>query len=509
MKDIASGAERELEPRRQQGIRSPLFSPDGDVAYYAMAGPKYSLGYYGEYDVYRLNLTEGRTQRVLTGIIGRRFDCSPDGQRLAFMRSAGDSVLILVAHVNGTEVRRLGARPRDISEPPCLAFSADGLRVYTTERDTAGGKFAIVAHTLDGHSTARLAGGPWQTILDLQSVSDGGLLVVGQPAGEVLERQTDLWLLPAGADRPQRLTRDLHDYLDVSVDRSGRRLAAAYAMTKRTIRVLGVDHPDRYTDISTDIVKNGKVTWTRAGQLLVTQRFGNRVGLVVMNSDGRERHQIPVDVDYVADVDMSDDGRRLAYAAWEGTDFTVWLAAADGTSPLPVAAPEVIDQFPRFAPDGSWLLYGEKPAAGGSYILMRHDLRNRTTIPLSEWPGIWPDISPDGSRIAAYFKDPAGGAYRLGLLPAGGGVPELLGIDGAFSFLCWNPRGTGLTCYVREVGTPNIWDVPLDGSPPRRLTDFQPGHLNMPDLDWNAAGDSLVVVLETPEFNALMLESTR
>jgi dipeptidyl aminopeptidase/acylaminoacyl peptidase len=507
LKQIDSGTERVLIPRAQQGIRSPIFSPEGDFIYYSMAGPVYSIDNFATYDLYRVSLAGGQPQKIVAGIIGRRFACSPLGDRLAFMKSDGDSIRIMTARTNGTDEREVGVRLRDISVPPCLAYSVDGLQVYSTSRDSAGADLKIVASSTESDDEEILPGGFWQKILDLHTLTDGsGLLVVGQPAQGTTKRHTDLWYLPAGADAPLSVTRDLKTYNQVTSDRSGRRLALSFYAVKRTLRMVGMDNPHEFRDISTDIVVNGKVVWSRQGGLLANQTLVNRVGMVTMNTDGSGVQQILADVDYVSELDLSPDGRTLAFTVRQERDFTIWLANSDGTSPRPLADSGGIEHFPKFSPDNEWLLFARKTPADGRYILMRYDLAEGTSTRLAETAAMWPEFSSDGKRIAAFFRNPATRKYRLGYIAATGEEPVFPAIDPAFEFLCWNPEGTGFTCYDREGVTPNIWNVPLGPGEPVQLTDFPPGHLNIPDVAWNAAGDSMVVSLELTAFDAVMLE---
>lgn len=507
LKQIATGTEKIIVPQGKHGIRSPLFSPDGTFIFYALAGPIYSLDYLAEYDIYRTSQVGGNPQRILKDVIGRRFAISPQGNRLAFQRTFGDSVLILTSLTNGTDEQVISRQIRNITVANCLAFSSDGTRLYSTRRDTLTGHRQILVHSINKTSDQVLSGGPWKNILDLHSMPDGsGLLIVGQPVRKPAERQTDLWLLPTDSQVLQRLTQDLTTYTQVSTDSAGQKFALSFYALKRTLRVLDINTPTAFLDVSTDIVTNGTVVWDENNKFLANQRLGNRVGLVTMNTDGTNHQQVLTDVNYITEFDLSSSTRQLAFTSRQGQLYHIWLADDNGTAPHRLAQSSGIERFPKFSPDGSWLLFARQATAGAPRILTRYNLKDKTSLPLAQVTAIWPGISPDGETIAAYFKHPEIGKYKLGLIPATGGQPQLLDIPENYDFLCWNPQGTGLTCYVREGATPNIWNVPLDGSTPRQLTNFPAGHMNIPGLAWNASGDSLVAALEMTDFDAIMLE---
>jgi Tol biopolymer transport system component len=55
----------------------------------------------------------------------------------------------------------------------------------------------------------------------------------------------------------------------------------------------------------------------------------------------------------------------------------------------------------------------------------------------------------------------------------------------------WTPTGDGLT-YSRETdGVSNIWKQPLDGTPPKPITDFKTGQIF--SYDWSPDGKQLIL----------------
>ena len=76
-------------------------------------------------------------------------------------------------------------------------------------------------------------------------------------------------------------------------------------------------------------------------------------------------------------------------------------------------------------------------------------------------------------------------------MPTQGGKPEktVLWPDGFH--LRWAPTGDALT-YFREVnGVGNLWTQPLDGSPPRQITNFT--SLQIFSYDWTPDGKQLAL----------------
>ncbi|MFH1845030.1 MAG: TIR domain-containing protein, partial [bacterium] len=396
LKQIATGNESVLVDRAQQGIRSPIFSPDGVYVYFAMTGPTYSWSNGAEYDLYRISMLGGNPHLITTGIIGRRFACSPDGNRLVFKRTDGDSARILTAKADGSDERPVATKQRDNATHNCLAWSADGSGIVTSVRDSVTGQINLVAYPIAGGAPRTLPGDQWQVVMDIHALADGsGLLVLGKPV-TTTDLNINLWSLATGATRFSPLTNDMTNYYQVSADRSAGSMVLTYYDYKRTLRVCGIDDPDQYRDISTDIVPKGRVKWAGNDELLVNQRVGNRVGLVYMTLETGVVRQVTADVDWIADMALSADGKRLAYRSFRGDNHSIWLANADGSAPHLLTADEYDDYAPQFTPDGRCLVYAHRSALDEPYYIWKRSLDDDTTMQLSEVKGGGPAVSPDG-----------------------------------------------------------------------------------------------------------------
>ena len=103
-------------------------------------------------------------------------------------------------------------------------------------------------------------------------------------------------------------------------------------------------------------------------------------------------------------------------------------------------------------------------------------------------------FSPDGKRIVydSFVKERQGDLFRrqMVVVDAETGKPVLPMIPWQDGFaLRWAPTGDALV-YVKELeGVGNLWRQPLDGSAPRRITDF-PAQLIF-FYDWSPDGKQI------------------
>ena len=96
---------------------------------------------------------------------------------------------------------------------------------------------------------------------------------------------------------------------------------------------------------------------------------------------------------------------------------------------------------------------------------------------LTNYYSAWPVISPDAKLIAAGHANETDNSTQLLLIPIEGG-PPLKSINFPFGVspgngLDWMRDGKALAYVDTRNGVSNIWSLPIDGSPPRQLTNFK------------------------------------
>lgn len=94
----------------------------------------------------------------------------------------------------------------------------------------------------------------------------------------------------------------------------------------------------------------------------------------------------------------------------------------------------------------------------------------------------FPSFAPDGKMITYYYPDDqANNQPKLGMISfKTGEVVKTIDLPRTAQPIAfaWLPDGKSVAYLDSSSGVLNIWSVPLEGGPPRQLTNFTSGFIN-------------------------------
>jgi eukaryotic-like serine/threonine-protein kinase len=408
---------------------------------------------------------------------------APDGKRFAFVRDEAEKqevTRLIVANTDG------GSDPTVIAErkaPEYFAeigpsWSPDGKIIACGAGSFTGdGRRTIIGVPAQGGAETRLTSETWAEIGRVLWLGDGSGLITTAKA-EQSDNGMQVWQLsyPGGVTR--RITNDLNDYgyesLGVTADSS----SIATIQSRRDVQVW-VTAPNEEENRAKQITKGTfdgvtGVSWTPDGKIVYVTATGDQVDVWRVNADGSERKQITSDA-YVEDYPaVSPDGRYLVFTS-NRTGRKLWRTDLDGSNPKQLTDGNSYDYHPAFSADSQWILFNSNRAGGLN--VWKVGINGGPPVLLSNLFAAFPAVSPDGKWIACYHVDKQNPSQLI-IFPFEGGqpaktinLPSTLGpLNGHPS---WSADGKSVMFVNRLNNITNVWSQPVDGSPPKPITNFK------------------------------------
>jgi Tol biopolymer transport system component len=346
---------------------------------------------------------------------------SPDGRHVAFIHRPRptEPVALVTAAIDGSDSRVLlrgdGAYPF-VRGP---SWSPDG-RTIAVVRSTGGIAAEIWLVPVAGSSARRLSADPPAIFSDEPCFTPDGRGIVhsSNRGGSV-----NLWFLPVDGGPPTRITTG--------------------------------PGPDESPSVAGD----GRVVFASA-------RWRNALVLHQLSTAGSR--VLLTHAPYIWAPAFSPDGREIAFSRAEiDGSWHLWGVTIDGSRPRQITASAAGELYPRFTPDGQWLLFHSWNTPHVISRTRRTGLESRV---LTTSPGIgdaFADVSPDGRTMV--FARSTGRAETLFTASAIGGPAKQLSATPG-SVPRWSPDGRHVAFSGDRTFAGGIYVVRADGTGERRLS---------------------------------------
>lgn len=200
-----------------------------------------------------------------------------------------------------------------------------------------------------------------------------------------------------------------------------------------------------------------------SGRVVYVETLGVRLnGLYVQDLASGDRRRLNAQDGYVNSPSWSPQGDRVAYSytGEEGYSHLFVLDATDpDAEPEQVTFGEVVDDNPRWSPDGQRLVFASIRDGDYDWRLFVLDLATGdvTNVGSTDGHSVFPDWAPDGRFIV--YSNRAGEEYKLRLLDLETGEDRQL-TDGPGEDLYprFAPDGRGEVLYSTDVDD-GVWQL--------------------------------------------------
>ena len=476
LKDLTTGsATRVLPPLPiAEGYGFPQFSSDGQTIYYAANRNDAPNG-----TIVRLSQAGGSEQKIAVDVISP-FALSPDEKQMAFINSRWQ---LIIAETDGSGERVLAERDRKkagfVGWSSILSWSPDGERIAVCggEVDEQGKRKAELLEVSPRDGSIKPISIPnWDFVDDAIWLRDQtGLMVV---ARETATAPFQIWKVDYPSGTVTRITNDTNSYDDIALSADSRRLIATQRFYNANIWAVQADAPAQAKQLTFGSAASDGfdgIAFTTDGKVIYTSPRDGHIDLWQMNPDGSEQRQLTKNAgDHNDRPNVTPDGRFIVFRSSRSGKDQIWRMDVDGANPEPLTHAEFSAGDPAVSPDGEWVYFTGD--VGDAAKIWRVSSGGGEMIRVSSIKRAWsPSLSPDGKSISyAFYDNGASQPWQIGVMRASDGARLRTFDTPCYRLLTrWTADSKALICMKDEAM--NLWQLPIDGGKPRRLTSFDSG----------------------------------
>jgi serine/threonine protein kinase len=480
VRQISAENEIQVAPfSKDRTYDSVTLTPDGNSVDFA-------IGEGRTHDLWRVALLGG-TPRLIVKDIWSAPGWSPDGRRMAFLRSKGPigNTSLIVVDQDGMNERVLAVRqpPADfqnIAWGPLMtsrpAWSSDGtslLLAGSTGLMPAPGELVVVDST-SGREIRTAPTRKQSFVIGAAWLDDTRVVLNSAPS---LSTVPGLWAGDFTTDTWTPITREFSQVSGICLTADRRTAVATRAERRSSIWLIGATAPEKQGIVRVPATAAGAAfpAVDAAGGIVYQAFAGYGVSTVYRLESGTTKPTVLGESAY-GGFTTTRDGRVVIFSG--GSQQGLHRINSDGTGRVTLV--ESNAGAPAVTADGKTVFFSPYGSPG----LFAVPIAGGPVTQLSKlFVGSAPSVSPDGRRLL--FASDKPGMVILCDLPGCANSREL-----ELKSVHWTPDGEGVT-YINEQDHRNLWEQYLDGRPPRALTHFADAQIL--EFAWSPDGKRLVL----------------
>jgi serine/threonine protein kinase len=482
VRQLATGSSVEIVPKSGLRILALRFSPDTNYVYFVQGDAGNSV-----YSLYQVP-TLGGTAKLIVTDIDSNVTFSPDGKKIAFTRHNGSegTDTLLTANIDGTGEKAVIATPQtDYGYLGNPIWSPNGEKIVVAVSTFKGGEtdsVFIAEVSPDGGKLNLLENGKWANLSALFWLGDGsGFFALGSEKGGEPDQ---VWKISYPNGERKRITNDTNSYNWLGVSGDDKTLITVKSDATSSIWNFNPSTKSlrQITGEGRNLNGDSGIVVKPDGNLIVSRKQDSGINFWEITPDGKDVRQIVSDAKLNADPRISPDGTKIVFMSNRSGLWRVWLSDIDGKNARQLTnVGDEVNQFsPNFADGGKIIFYNQQEKNSGVTKLMRVSADGGTPEKVFNDDNNESNatISPDGKKL--FFSSSAADYKKtLHIFPLDGdkiGTAESNFEIGLMESIEWSPDGKSLT-YISGEGTPNLWQISLDGKAKKQLTDFNAGRI--------------------------------
>ena len=496
LRQVVTTSDTQIVPPSPQTYYGITFSKDGNYIYYVQGEPNNPATRH----LYQVPVLGGASRKVIENV-SSPVSFSPDGSRLAFTRYSvlGETALV-VANADGTGESKVAVRKvtDGLYTSGGPSWSPDGKRlaalVTVGPSDEAMAGNIVVEAQIEGGAERPITSEKWPPASTGQVawLTDGsGLVVIAFDQGTASHQ---IWHVSYPAGEVRKITNDLNNYNRLSLTADSSALVTVQTEGEMNLWVAPQGDAGRAKQISSGKSDGQQgVSWMPDGRIVYTSRGSGLDDIWSMEQDGKNQRQLTANARSNRYPWATSDGRYILFTSTRARGSRiVWRMDPDGGN-LKQLTEGPGDQFAQSSPDGRWVVFQSAVTGARAWKV---SIDGGEPVRLSDKWAANPTVSPDGNLIACFYReDQPNAPIKVAIIPFAGGDPvKVLDIPHTVNGpagLRWTPDGRALTYIDTINGVSNIWSLPLDGGPPKQLTNFKTDQIFW--FDFSRDGKNLAV----------------
>ncbi|MDX6612330.1 MAG: eukaryotic-like serine/threonine-protein kinase [Blastocatellia bacterium] len=502
LRHIATGSDKEIVAANGNDFSWLTFSRDGSYVLYSRVEA-------GIYPLFQVPVLGGTPQKLIADDVDTRVSFSPDGKRFAFMRGEpqkGETSLIL-ANADGTHEQVLSKyKVSDFSGNwPFPSWAPDGQTIAVAHRTGNDRSTNVVTVRVADGQEKQITSQQWPNILALSWLADAQGLVItaGEPEATY---QHQIWFVSYPSGEARKITSDANNYVGLSLTEDSSSLVTVQAEQAPNLWLAPNGDAARAKQITSSRGDGlAGVAFTPDGRIVYTSVAHGSRELWVVNTDGSGQKQLMSDAKAMAGPFVSPDGRYVVFSSARAGAPNIWRINIDGSNPKQLTT-GTHDQTPSISPDSRWVFY--TATESDKQRLRKVPIDGGESEQLTDYSSGGALVSPDGKQIACAYIDIAKKRWSIGVISIEGGPPiktfEISPLQARFQ---WSYDGRAVLYTVTRDGVTNIWSQPIDGSPPKQVTDFKSDQIFR--FDWSHDGKRLVLARGPVSSDVVLISNLR
>ena len=470
VRQVATSSNVQIVPPTTMRFIGITFSQDGNFVYYVGYDGNNPLGV-----AYQIPVLGGQPSKIMEDV-DTPLTFSPDGKRFAWIRNfpqSGETAL-MVANSDGSSPRKVAsrARPKRFGAGPGLgpvwAPKGETLACPVAGPENGLDRATIVLVDAMSGAEKEATSQRWSFVQQVAWAPHGGGMLVS--AQEVQAGTNQIWYLTVPGGVVERVTNDLNNYNGVSISSDGTTLATVQRKVSSTVWFAPAANAESGVRITSGTNEGGGgIALMPDGRVVYSVSGSGTSDLFIVNSDGSNPRQLTSNTAVNVQPTVSADGKWIVFLSTRTGAPHIWRMDGDGNNAKQLTN-GIAEINPELTPDGQWVLFQDINDSG----LWKVGIEGGTPVPVTKKLVSQAAVSPDGKLIACRYREKDLSPFMLGIIDlATGQTLKTIQTPTQENAYRWTADSRSVLFTQRLNGVSNIWSQPIDGSPPKQLTNFK------------------------------------